>query len=416
MAGLGLFLAMLVSGDEAMTVPLPTEERDAVLVRSANGMRLHLFLPREDGTFELRALPPLPLPIRTMALVDADADGDLDLALLLQDDAVALWDGDGKGEFYSHERAERLAHAHHGMLVPALEPAQESALRTVLRDTLARRDPPLAAPGRLPSGRMPRGVVSGRFSLGGVEQTAVVLGDVRPRLAILAADGNSATEVRTPNTTFTVFVGQAGLSFSPSEVTIQPGDIVHWVWSISGHNVTSGSNCTNDNLFCSPSNTGCSANQTSGTGATYDRTFNTVGTFPYFCRPHCAFGMTGTVFVGATPPGILEATNLNLGKSGANTTFTYTPACGATAHAIYFGSGALAPLGPSWRNSICTDDSGSVTVDLGVPAGLQYFVVVGQTASAEGSYGTQTGGAERPEADGKTGSCPLPQEIGTSCP
>ena len=405
MAGLGLLLAMLVSGNAALTVPLPTQARDAVLIRSANGMQLHLFLPREDGTFALRALPPLPLPIKTMALVDADADGDLDLTLLLADDSVVLWDGDGKGEFFSHERPEVVAHAHHGMLVPALEPAQESALRTVLRDTLARRDPPLAAPGR----------VSGRFSLGGVEQTAVVSGDVRPRLAILSADGTTATEVRTPNTSFTVFVGQNGTTFTPSQVTIQPGDTVHWVWSISGHNVTSGSNCTNDNLFCSPTNTGCSANPTSTTGATYDRIFSSAGTFPYFCRPHCLFGMTGTVFVGAGPGGILEATNLNIAKSGANTTFTYTPACGATSHAIYIGSGALAPAGPSWRDSICTDVSGSVTVDIGAPVGLQYFVVVGQTASAEGSYGKKSGDVERAEAV-EVGACDVVQQISTTCP
>ena len=415
MPGLGLLLAMLVSGDAALTVPLPTQDRDAVLVRSLDGLQLHLFLPKEDGGFELRALPPLPLPIRTMALLDADADGDLDLAMLLQDDAVVLWDGDGKGEFRSHERPEVLAHAHHGMLVPALEPAQESALRNVLRDTLSRRDPPLAAPGRLPAGLMPRGVVSGRFSLGGVEQTAVVGGTTRPRLAILSADGATATEVLTPTTTFSVFVGQTGFSFSPSDVIIQPGDTVHWVWASIGHTVNSGSNCVSDNVFCSPTNTNCSLNSTSSTGATYDRTFPNVGTVNYFCRPHCGFGMTGRVFVGTTPGGIVEATNLKLNKSGLSTNFTYTPACGATSHAIYFGEGALAPLGPQWRDSVCTDVSGSTTVDIGNPSSLQYFVVVGQTASAEGTYGKETGNVERPEAV-KVGICDVPQVLATTCP
>ena len=416
MPGLGLLLAMLVSGDPALTVPLPTQNRDAVLVRSQDGMQLHLFLPKEDGGFELRALPPLPLPIRTMTLVDADGDGNLDLAMLLQDDAVVLWDGDGKGEFHSHERAEVLAHAHHGMLVPALEPAQESALRTVLRDTLARRDPPLAAPGRLPAGLMPRGVVSGRFSLGGVEQKAVVGGgSTRPRLALLSADGSTATEVMTPSTTFTIFVGQTGFSFSPNQVTIQPGDTVHWVWSSIGHTVNSGTSCVSDNQFCSPNNTSCATNPTSSTGAFYDRIFSTMGTFPFFCRPHCTFGMTGTVFVGTTPGGILEATNLHVNKSGLNTQFTYTPACGATSHAIYSGEGALAPLGPEWRDATCTDTSGSTTVALADPAGLQYFVVVGQTAAAEGSYGKETGNVERPEAI-KVGACDKPQSIATSCP
>jgi plastocyanin len=262
---------------------------------------------------------------------------------------------------------------------------------------------------------MPRGVVSGRFSLGGVEQTAIVGGDARPRLALLSADGTTATEVMAPSTTFTVFVGQVGTTFSPSQLNIQAGDTVHWVWSTAGHNVTSGSNCTNDNLFCSPLNTNCGANPTSSAGAAYDRTFLSVGTFPYFCRPHCLFGMTGTVIVGPPPGGILEATNLQLAKSGTDTQFTYTPACGATAHAIYYGTGSLAPLGPQWRDSICTDTSGSTTVALSNPTGLQYFVVVGQTASAEGSYGKQTGNMERAEAT-EVGLCDVPQSIGTTCP
>jgi len=416
MDGLVLFLALLVSGNAAVTVPL-SEPRDAVLVRSQDGRQLHLFLPREDGSFELRALPPLPVPIRTLALVDADADGDLDLTLLLRDDSVALWDGDGKGEFFSHERqAAEPSHAHHGVLVPSLEPAQESALRTVLRDTLARRDPPLAAPGRLPVGLMPRGVVSGRFSLGGVEQTAVVGGDARPRLALLSADGSTATEVLAPTTTFTVMVGVGGgLNFSPSSLTIAPGDMVHWVWSSSGHTVTSGSNCTTNNLFCSPNNLNCSANPTSLSGATYDRTFPTAGTFPYYCRPHCTFGMTGTITVSTPPAGVNEATNLLLGKSGTDTVFTYTPACAATAHAIYYGEGALVPLGPTWTKSICTGTSGTVTVSLADPPDLQYFVVVAQTATAEGSYGKTGANVERVEASG-VGSCDEPQNIATSCP
>src|SRR5450432_1704954 len=41
-------------------------------------------------------------------------------------------------------------------------------------------------------------------------------------------------------TTFTVTVGDGGLRFSPSSVTIQVGDTVKWTWSSSGHTSTSG--------------------------------------------------------------------------------------------------------------------------------------------------------------------------------
>ena len=176
----------------------------------------------------------------------------------------------------------------------------------------------------------------------------------------------------------------------------------------------SGSNCTNNNLFCSPNNTNCAANPTSNTGATYDRVFPTMGTFPYFCRPHCLFGMTGTIFVGVTPGGILEATNLRISRSGPNTTFTYTRGLRGHVARHLLRRSRLAP-GPEWAEGLCTDASGSHTADIGNPAGLQYFVVVGQTATDEGSYGKSSSNVERPEAI-KVGACDLPQEIATSCP
>src|SRR5437870_4630861 len=41
-------------------------------------------------------------------------------------------------------------------------------------------------------------------------------------------------------TTVNVTVGNGGFFFSPSSVTIHPGDKVHWTWSSSGHSSTSG--------------------------------------------------------------------------------------------------------------------------------------------------------------------------------
>jgi hypothetical protein len=118
--------------------------------------------------------------------------------------------------------------------------------------------------------------------------------------------------------------------------------------------------------------------------------------------------------VGVTPGGILEATNLRISRSGLNTTFTYTAACGATSHAIYFGEGRVSQ-GPGWSEGLCIDASGSHTANIGNPAGLQYFVVVGQTATDEGSYGKSSANVERSEAI-KIGACDLPQEIATTCP
>ena len=99
------------------------------------------------------------------------------------------------------------------------------------------------------------------------------------------------------STMHTVMVGADGFTFSPSSLTINVGDTVQWSWSSSGHTVTSGSGCSADGQFCSPSDANCASAPASNQGATYSHTFSTAGTFPYFCIPHCDFGMVGTIIV-----------------------------------------------------------------------------------------------------------------------
>jgi plastocyanin len=72
---------------------------------------------------------------------------------------------------------------------------------------------------------------------------------------------------------------------------------VKWTWGSSNHTVTSGSSCTADGKFCSPSDQNCAAGTISGTSATYSHTFAQTGTYPYFCVPHCLMGQTGSVVV-----------------------------------------------------------------------------------------------------------------------
>ena len=92
-----------------------------------------------------------------------------------------------------------------------------------------------------------------------------------------------------------VTVGPGGdLVFSPSSVTIQPGDQVTWTWGSSGHSTTSGSPGQPSGIWDSGIH-----NQ----GATFTHTFNSAGTFPYYCIPHggCC-GMVGTVVVANASP------------------------------------------------------------------------------------------------------------------
>jgi hypothetical protein len=96
-------------------------------------------------------------------------------------------------------------------------------------------------------------------------------------------------------------------------VNINAGDVVKWTWAGNGHTVTSGSPCTVDSAYCSPNDTNCPTAATSNVGAIYSHTFNQAGTFSYFCRIHCGFGMTGTVNVA---PPFVTITSVTYSGSG----------------------------------------------------------------------------------------------------
>jgi plastocyanin len=95
-------------------------------------------------------------------------------------------------------------------------------------------------------------------------------------------------------TTFNVTVGPGGmLVFDPESVTIQVGDQVRWTWDSDGHSTTSGSPGMPNGIWDSGIHNG---------GATFTRTFNSTGTFPYYCTPHSCCGMVGTVMVVNASP------------------------------------------------------------------------------------------------------------------
>ena len=95
-------------------------------------------------------------------------------------------------------------------------------------------------------------------------------------------------------TTVTVTVGNGGFFFSPSSVTIHPGDTVRWTWSSGGHSTTSGTPGHPRGLWDSGI-----LNQ----GAMFTHTFNAAGSFPYYCTPHGACcNMVGTVTVSNATP------------------------------------------------------------------------------------------------------------------
>ncbi|MEY2491587.1 MAG: hypothetical protein QOH24_538 [Verrucomicrobiota bacterium] len=137
------------------------------------------------------------------------------------------------------------------------------------------------------------------------KRIAVLLALIAPSLVFHPTMARAAT--------VTVTVGAGGFVFGPSSVTINTGDTVLWTWASSGHSVTSGSPGMPSGLWDS-----LIRNQ----GATFTRTFNTAGSFPYYCVPHGAFGMVGSVTVvgavGATGIGLVEVFKLPSASPLAN--------------------------------------------------------------------------------------------------
>src|SRR5438876_3888788 len=104
---------------------------------------------------------------------------------------------------------------------------------------------------------------------------------------------------------------------SGTNVTVvKPGDTVTWEWDYVGidHSSTSGicpqNNCIPDNIWDS----GLRFNPPPP--PTFTRQFDTLGTFPYFCRIHGPVGMRGKVVVLNGPDYELDI---------ANNSFTFPP-------------------------------------------------------------------------------------------
>ena len=78
----------------------------------------------------------------------------------------------------------------------------------------------------------------------------------------------------------------SNLTFSRSNLTIEPGTTVRWVNGASiGHTVTPDGHSE------------WARWATDSQGQTFEHTFDAPGTFAYFCEPHQAVGMTGVITV-----------------------------------------------------------------------------------------------------------------------
>lgn len=99
------------------------------------------------------------------------------------------------------------------------------------------------------------------------------------------------TPTPAPMAAHTVNVGQGGNNFvdpqsGNSTTTVRAGTTVTWMWVGGSHSTTSGTCCTGDGTWDS----GVQSN------GSFSRTFNSTGSFPYFCTVHGS-AMTGMVSV-----------------------------------------------------------------------------------------------------------------------
>ncbi|MGK7311851.1 MAG: plastocyanin/azurin family copper-binding protein [Candidatus Longimicrobiales bacterium M2_2A_002] len=111
------------------------------------------------------------------------------------------------------------------------------------------------------------------------------------RQTVNVVDGQESTvsfALETDPDANVVEVTLTNFEFTPGDLTIEPGTTVRWVNQTSTfHTVTPDghSEWTESSL--------------SEVGETFTHTFDTEGTFPYYCSPHRDLGMTGSVTVQA---------------------------------------------------------------------------------------------------------------------
>jgi plastocyanin len=97
-----------------------------------------------------------------------------------------------------------------------------------------------------------------------------------------------------------VLVGPGGnLVFEPADLEITPGTTVKFVWESDNHNVVVDSQPDGANWEGTAGGEG----QTYNTGHEYSHTFDTEGTYEYYCAPHLSAGMEGSITVSADAGG-----------------------------------------------------------------------------------------------------------------
>jgi len=126
------------------------------------------------------------------------------------------------------------------------------------------------------------------------EDTSINVTVLQPAIPI-SRDENGTHIIR-------MVTDDTGNYFEPAIVKIQPGDTVRWI-NTTGVHATASYSPGNQKAWGMPEG---GAEWDSGlmteADATYEQTFNTEGTYAYYCLPHEGLGMVGLIIVGDVSP------------------------------------------------------------------------------------------------------------------
>ncbi len=154
-------------------------------------------------------------------------------------------------------------------------------------------------------------------------------------------------DVAVPRVVVTTVDGST-FAFHPANLVVEQGDWVRWSWLGGSHTTTSGSGCLASGLW--------NVSLNSLTPATFTRQFlEPPGGIPFFCSPHCSFGMVGSVNV---------TTLIDLSAKDAAGTLTLSWTGGSGSYLVYrsgaptfIGAQAFTPDGGSAGMTL-TDSTG----------------------------------------------------------
>ncbi len=116
----------------------------------------------------------------------------------------------------------------------------------------------------------------------------------------IADQANSDSSIAPSSGATTHIVKMTGdYEFDPSSLTIKQGDSVKWILIARDHEVASGTVIeTKDGREGVPDGLWDSGTLTKGVAKqSFTYTFNSTGTFPYYCESHVDLGMIGTITV-----------------------------------------------------------------------------------------------------------------------